>query len=214
MKKSIEQIWKEGFIDENALIAPKVNDLYNQKSKNVVDKLEHMFELNHKGVLIGASIFFAVLSFLGAPLFGLYIVLLFVLLVVVGRIQLKQLQNIDKSIGSYQYLTAFNEWFEQSCEQYTKIYRVFYPLLFLSCITRFGVSENGLKVINKVIELQPGEPVIAGVPWMIWAPVILITTLLTFGAGAIYRADVNLVYGRQMTKLRDIIRDMESLKQG
>ncbi len=28
MEQSIEAIWKEGFIDKGALIAPKVNNLY------------------------------------------------------------------------------------------------------------------------------------------------------------------------------------------
>ena len=212
MAKSIEQIWKEGFVDEKALIAPLVNDLYNQKSKNVVDKLEHMFELNHKGVLIGAAVFFTVLTFLGAPIFGLYVASLFVLLVFVGRLQLKQLQKIDKGMGSYQYLTEFNNWFEQSCRQYEHIYRIFYPLLFVSCVVRFGYSENGTKILEKVSEIQPGELIIWGVPWIIWVVVFVITTALTLGGAKIYRADVNIVYGRQMAKLREIIKDMETLR--
>ena len=31
MTKSIETMWKEGFVKEEQLIAPKINDLYNRK---------------------------------------------------------------------------------------------------------------------------------------------------------------------------------------
>jgi hypothetical protein len=46
MTKSIEVIWKEGFVNEAHLTAPKVNDLYNRKSQNIVDKLQSMFAIN------------------------------------------------------------------------------------------------------------------------------------------------------------------------
>lgn len=39
MDKSIETIWKEGFIKNNALTVPKLNDFYNKKSKHVVANL-------------------------------------------------------------------------------------------------------------------------------------------------------------------------------
>ena len=31
MEKSIESIWKQGFLNSDALVAPKLNNLYNQK---------------------------------------------------------------------------------------------------------------------------------------------------------------------------------------
>ena len=39
MEKSIETIWKNGFIKDQTLIAPRVIDVYNQKSKNSIDEL-------------------------------------------------------------------------------------------------------------------------------------------------------------------------------
>ena len=33
MEKTIEAVWKEGFVDDDALVAPKLNDLYNHKVK-------------------------------------------------------------------------------------------------------------------------------------------------------------------------------------
>jgi len=46
MKNSIEEVWKEGFLNEKSLVAPKINDLYNQKSKDLVEKMERMFRIN------------------------------------------------------------------------------------------------------------------------------------------------------------------------
>ena len=46
MEKSIETIWKEGFLNQDALIAPKLNNLYNKKSTHIVDKFKRMFRIN------------------------------------------------------------------------------------------------------------------------------------------------------------------------
>jgi hypothetical protein len=46
MEKSIEAIWKEGFLNEKSLVAPKINDLYNQKSKDLVDRMKRMYRNN------------------------------------------------------------------------------------------------------------------------------------------------------------------------
>ena len=42
MTKSIETMRKEGFMNETHMLAPKINDLYNRKSQNIVDKLQNM----------------------------------------------------------------------------------------------------------------------------------------------------------------------------
>ena len=53
MEKSIEQIWKGGFMNNKELTAPKINALYNQKSINLVDRLINNMktELTNKNVL-------------------------------------------------------------------------------------------------------------------------------------------------------------------
>ncbi len=52
MDKSIETIWKEGFLRGDALVAPKVNDLYAQKSRHIVDKIQRMNRPGFSGELI------------------------------------------------------------------------------------------------------------------------------------------------------------------
>lgn len=34
----IEATWREGFLNPDALVAPKVNDLYTRKSRHIVDR--------------------------------------------------------------------------------------------------------------------------------------------------------------------------------
>ena len=51
MENSIETIWKEGFLKNDALVAPKLNDLYNQKSLHLIDQLKRMFKINLMAIL-------------------------------------------------------------------------------------------------------------------------------------------------------------------
>ncbi len=51
MEKSIEKIWNEAFVEEQALIAPKVNDLYNKKSKSLIHKIQRTYEIDNKGLI-------------------------------------------------------------------------------------------------------------------------------------------------------------------
>ena len=52
MEKSIESIWKEGFVNDDKLIAPKVNDLYNQKSIDHVSKFKKMYKITVIGIVV------------------------------------------------------------------------------------------------------------------------------------------------------------------
>ncbi len=56
MEKSIETIWKEGFLKDDALLAPKLNNLYNQKSMDIVDKFKRMYIVNRIAIVAFAFI--------------------------------------------------------------------------------------------------------------------------------------------------------------
>jgi len=57
MEKSIESIWKEGFLKSDALVAPKVNNLYTQKSIHVIDKFKRMFRINLIAIVVFSFVF-------------------------------------------------------------------------------------------------------------------------------------------------------------
>ena len=52
MDNSIETIWKKGFLNSDALIAPKLNNLYNQKSQNISESGPPG---SHTGILSGTQ---------------------------------------------------------------------------------------------------------------------------------------------------------------
>ena len=70
MEKSIENIWKEGFLKSDALVAPKTNNLYNQKSIHIIDKFKRMFKINLIAIIAFSFIFLIVSFFVGIPITG------------------------------------------------------------------------------------------------------------------------------------------------
>ena len=81
MKNSIEAIWKEGFLNEKSLVAPKINDLYNQKSKHVVEKVKRRFRVNLIFIIITSIVFPIIHYFLDAIWQGVAISILMLLTV-------------------------------------------------------------------------------------------------------------------------------------
>ena len=70
MKRTIEATWREGFLNSDALVAPKVNDLYTRKSSHIVDRIQRMQRINEIAIVIGAPIMWGFLSAVGIPYTG------------------------------------------------------------------------------------------------------------------------------------------------
>lgn len=212
MTRSIETIWKEGFLKEQTLSVPLVNDLYNRKSQNLVDRLQNMFMLNIKGLIIGSIIMLVVMSLIGAPFLGLYICFLLTPLVLIAKKELKKSVNLDKGQSSYEYLKNFDSWLKGSIKVYSNYYKWFYPLLFAGMATQAVVSKAGGKLIALMLELLPTEIMFLGLPFYLLAVLLILTAVLAKYAEALYQWDLNLVYGRQFSKLNELIGDMEELR--
>ena len=213
MEKSIETIWKEGFLQRDALIAPKINDLYNQKSRDIVDKLSRMFDINLKAIVGGALAIFVISAFAGAPLLGGLIFVLFLALVLYGQREARKMKAIDKGLSSYEYLVAFQEWRVEVMGRFTRIYRFFYPAFFLTFVLALWHSKIGDKAVPKILGDNPDLWLIGGVPAYFAFGVIGFAILLSVFAGPIYRFDMWTVYGPAFKKLEEIIADMEELRR-
>ncbi|TLU65704.1 hypothetical protein FE810_07200 [Thalassotalea litorea] len=213
MSKSIESIWKEGFVDDNALIAPRINQLYQQKSKNIVDKLIRTIGYNLIGLIIGAMVIFMGLTFVGAPILGVILGIMIFALVVIGKRQVRQLELLDKDDNSYHYLKSFDGWLKGFIATYTAIYRYFYPAVFILCVTRFGFSDIGRSIISGLAKDYPAIPQLFGIPVVFPVGVIIVAFSLAYFAAAIYRLDMNSLYGRQFAKLDELIKDMEAIQE-
>jgi len=213
MEKSIETIWKEGFLKANAVVAPRLNDLYNQKSGHLVDKAMRMFRLN--GIyIIGLAAFLLFISILsGVPVAGIVMVVLFLPHIIYGQRQLKAVKSIDKGVSSYQYLKSFDAWLKAAIAGYTKIYRFFYPLFILTLFFGYWFASPTQPITRKLTEKFPNAfYLVNGVPvyWLIAAVVLAI--LAAIFAGKIYQWDMNTIYGRVFKKLDEILADMEELR--
>lgn len=212
MNKSIESMWKEGFVSNSDLTAPKINDLYNRKSQNIVDKLQSMFALNIKAIVIGCVVMLVLMSIIGAPFLGLYICVLLAPLIVIAKRELTKSINLSKGQSSYDYIINFNFWLQSSIATYSRYYKLFYPLFFLGLVIQAIVSDVGQEVIAVLLEKFPTEFVLLGLPYYLIIVVLVVTLIIAKFAVALYRLDLNIIYGRQFKKLEELIKDMEALR--
>ncbi|MEQ9437754.1 MAG: hypothetical protein RIG62_01855 [Cyclobacteriaceae bacterium] len=217
MEKSIETIWKEGFLNSDALVAPKLNDLYNQKSIHIIDKFKRMFRVNLNAIVVGSLLFLGVSFFIGIPIMGVGFFLVSSVIVIVNKRLSNGLESIDKNVSSYQYIKAFNHWMKEQLSVNRKMAGFYYPLFFLSMILGFWFSSFdgkllGEALVNKLILSYPDTYLLFGVPLIGILGVILGVCLLAFFGGRIYNWDVSLIYGRVFKKLEEIIADMEALR--
>ena len=217
MEKSIESIWKQGFLNSDALVAPKLNDLYNQKSMHVIDKFKRMFKINLNAIVAGSILFLGLSFLMGIPLMGIGFFLTLGVIVIVNRRLARGLNKIDKSESSYHYIKAFNNWMKLQVRINRKMARFYYPLFFLSFVLgfwhyHFDGKELGVAITNYLMSHYPGIDLIFGVPVVIMLTVILLMALLAYLGGRIYNWDLKVVYGGVLRKLDEIIADMEELR--
>lgn len=215
MEKSIEEIWKAGFLDEDALIAPKINDLYNQKSQHIIAKFQRRFRLNIIIFVGSAVVALASYTASGAFYVGLFMFVVMGLMAWHSYKEAKNFRKIDQGVSSYEYLKAFDTWLKEILEVYTGIYRFMYAMFFLATVAGVWFSNFKERALEKLTLKYPTIFYsIDGVPVYLLTGVIIITVVLTYFGRQIYRWDVNLLYGRILRKLDTLIKDMEELREG
>lgn len=212
MEKSIESIWKEGFLKSDALVAPKLNDLYNQKSKNIVDKLVKIFKINLWGILALAVVFWLFAYFGGVPIVGTLFFILFLVLIAFGKLEMNKMGEIDKSVSSYEYLKSVDNWLKVVMAGYIKIYRFIYPALFILTIVGVWFSNWGIIISEKLLNKYPDLQLLFGMPVYLLGFIAFISILLSVFTGPIYRLDMATAYGRVFGKLAEMLADMEELR--
>tara|TARA_R110002051_G_scaffold188453_1_gene257849 strand:+ start:2046 stop:2702 length:657 start_codon:yes stop_codon:yes gene_type:complete len=217
MEKSIENIWKEGFLKNDALVAPKINNLYTQKSIHIIDKFKRMFRINLIAIVAFSFVFLVVSFFIGIPLTGVILFITLSILVVINKKLLNDLESIDKSASSYEYLKSFNQWIKKQVAVNKRISTFLYPIIFVSLILGFWFEKTeGIplkeRLIRDIIIGFPDTYLIYGIPLIAIIILFLILGLLAFFGGRIYLWDVNIIYGRVFRKLEELMVDIESLR--
>ena len=217
MERSIENIWKEGFLKSDALVAPKINNLYNQKSIHIIDKFKRMFKINLIAIVVFSFVFLIVSFFVGIPITGVMFFITLSILVFINKKLLNGLEKIDLGISSYQYLKVFNQWVKKQVSINEKISKFLYPIIFISMILGFWFKDAqgmllGKRLVNEVLIGFPDIYLVYGIPLIGIVITLLITILLGFFGGQIYKWDLNIVYGRVFRKLKELMTDIESLR--
>lgn len=214
MKNSIEAIWKEGFLHETSLVAPKINDLYNQKSKHLVDKAVRMFRINVTVIVITAIVFPIIYYFLDALWQGIAASILLLLTAWYNKRQIQSINVLEQGATSLDYLKSLDRWLKDVLLKSERIARVSYPLYLLIALSTIWSAWNKqgmtLKIHQKIPDLfSPGNvPLVA---LLIGGGAVL---LMVYFSGKIYKWEVRLMYGRVLAKLEETIAEMEKLQQG
>lgn len=213
MDKSIETIWKEGFIDSHVLVAPKINDLYNRKSKNLIDKFDYMFSINRKAIMLGIGVILVLSIGFGLPYLGCFVSALLIGLLLIGNKGLKELNQLDKTTNSYKYLKDFSSWRTEMVETYCQAYTYFYPLLFMGLAIRFRFSEDAQSIINSILAESPETIQLLGLPWYFVMIFVVISAAFYYFGSHLYKIDLDLVYGPSFRKLDELVEEMEELRK-
>ena len=217
MEKSIENIWKEGFLKNDALVAPKINNLYNQKSIHIIDKFKRMFRINLIAIVAFSFVFLIVSFFVGIPITGAIFFVTLSALVFINKKLLNDLEKIDMGVSSYQYLKAFNQWITKQVSINEKLSKFLYPIIFMSMVLGFWFKDAegipmGERLVSEILIGFPNIDLVFGIPLIgIVVSVVIIVLLVIFG-GRIYKWDLNIIYGRVFKKLEELITDIESLR--
>lgn len=209
MEKSIESIWKKGFINNESLIAPKINALYEKKSINFVDKFIRDFKINLWAILVFSIVPIIIGYLSNALIAGILINTLLLYTTYFGKKRLEILKSLEKTSSSYQYIKQFNTWLQETIKHYTNIYRIVYPSVFILSII---ITWEGVLKEEIVKNFQP-EELFMGMP-IIWSCIVFIVALIISAlAKKIYQLDMNIVYKAQFDKLKVMIEDMEELRK-
>lgn len=216
MEKSIETIWKNGFLKEDSLVAPKVNNLYNQKSIHIIDKFKRMFKINLISIVFFSLGFLIVTYFLDLLITGIMFFIILMALVFINKKLLENLYKLDKGASCYEYLNKFNSWMSHQINLNEKFARYMYPMIFLSIVLGFWFHDTegvylGQRLVEELSYLIPNAPIYYGVPIILFLPFLAIFFLLYYFGGTIYKWDLNIVYGRVLKKLKTLLEEIETI---
>ena len=214
MKNSIETIWKEGFLNESSLVAPRINDLYNQKSKLLEDRIKRLFRINLVFIVVMAIVLPVIHYFLDAIWQGVSASLLLLLTGWYSIRQAEGIKKLDQGATSLDYLRSLNQWLKDVLSRSEKIARFYYPLCFLIALSTVWSAWN--KQGEFAVETKKKLPdmiFLGNIPWSALLIAIVGTILIFRFSRRIYRFDVRLMYGSVFGRLEATIAEMEKLNE-
>jgi hypothetical protein len=213
MENSIEAIWKQGFLNEKSLVAPKINDLYNQKSIHLIDKMKRLYKIQII-ITVNAAILIPVTYYLmDATWQGIAISAMLLITLWYGLRQNRDFKTLDYGASSLDYLRSFNRLLNDKLSKTEKIFRFFYPFLFLIASSAAWSTWSKHGITQKWHQKYPDRIYIGDAPLVALILIGMATLLIFYFSDRIFKWDVRMVYGRVLDKLKETIAEMEKLKQ-
>jgi len=202
-------------LSETSFVVPKINDLYNQKSKHVVDKVKRMFRVNLIVIVIMSIVLPIIHYFLDAIWQGAAASILLLLTAWYNKRLMDRIKTLDQGATSLDYLKSFDRWLKDVLSSSEKIVRFSYPLYFLIAMSTIGSAwSKSEKLISETHRKFPDLLFIGNIPLFALIIVGVTTLLMFYFSDKIYKWDVRLMYGGVFGKLEETIAEMEKLKQG
>ena len=211
MDKSIETIWKEGFQESSELNIPKIKNLYNRKSTDVISRYKRKTKLNlwilDLSGLAGIILAFAFQS--QALIWGTYSVFMWSI-ALYSRTSKTKMKDVDPSLDTYDYLKSYKYEITSLMKRYERLYQWLYPGLAFVVFLEAGMISNIGEAVEKY--LPDYNYMIYGMPYL-WIGVTLIISIIVYKASPfLFKLDINLLYGRVLRDLDKLISELEELK--
>lgn len=213
MEKTIEAIWKEGFLNETSLVAPKINDLYNQKSMHVVEKVKSMFRVSISVIIVTAVVFPVVYYFLDAIWEGAAASVLLLLTAWYNKRQMDAINTLDHGATSLEYLKSLDRWLKDVLRKSENMARLSYPLYWLIALSTVRSAWNKQGLTSKLHQQFHALISIDDIVLFAQVSAVLSILLMFLFSAKIYRWELRLTYGGVFGKLQQTIAEMEKLKQ-
>jgi hypothetical protein len=204
MGKSIEKIWTEAFINEQSLIAPKINNLYNQKSKSVIEKIRRTYEIDNKGLLPMAVILVIGMSIFSEAIIGIYGATLILCLYFYNQRLLNQFKTVDIKSDNLTYLKKYRGVITAITKSTKRLFVFAIPMAVLSIFAIvYTIKEKSF--LSKFISTDTTFIEFLGIGLAIAITVSIIGIL-------VFKLSTKILYASLISKLDAIIKEMDLLK--
>lgn len=206
MNNTIENIWKKGFIEESKLIVPKINNLYGQRSIDLVQKQIRTMRFEVWSLLPLGALFFLISYTQGQQLWagaasaGICLIWFFI-----SKKQVESIEEIDYDANCYQYLINIRKKLDLIFKMNLR-YTIFSTVLILFPMLVYTYINKEGQTLGEIfgwtgIDLHRGF-------------MFLIIPIVALFAYGFFLFMLRIVYGKIQVRFNRLIADMEELQKG
>lgn len=204
MEKSIEIIWKEGFLQEKELSVPVINDIYNQKSQLAIEKILQRMKTEYRAIIPLSFFFFIINWTMGSSIWwGLLLAANCAFWYFIGKRQYDSAKEIHFETNCYDYLVSFREKLTRILNYNLRLILISIPVLLLPMLVYTYYKQEG-KTLGEVLGATNLDIHLAFI--FLFIPAMMLFAYFFF------RFMSRLMYGNMRIRMEMLIQDMKKLK--